>query len=238
MNKLRLTTLSDGIFAIVMTLMVLNIKVPELIGVVSSEKLGAELLILTPVFISYILSFAVLTSYWMAHHYIVSIYAKNIDRRLMFWNMPFLIAITLIPFSAHLLGSYASTPLSIWIFSLHIVLIGGLLHHLFHYTLRATNIKNPSAITQKDIQLTYIRIFIPPISAVVAVYLSFFNTTLSIYFLIFAVIFNLLPGVLSRLDRSVGEFITKPIGQKKVLSVQVRPSQNRKKEAKVAWVVK
>ncbi|MDP2656305.1 MAG: TMEM175 family protein [bacterium] len=238
MNKLRLTTLADGIFAIVMTLMVLNLKVPELIGLVSSQKLWSALLMLTPAFVSYILSFAVLTNYWMAHHYVVSIYAQNIDRRLIFWNMSFLMAISLIPFSAHLLGSYVTTPLSIWFFSLHIIVIGALLHHLFYYTLRATNIRNSSAITQKDIQLTYIRIFIPPICAVLAVYLSFFNTKVSIYFLVFAVVFNLLPGVLHRLDRILGTLLTKQAIQKRVLSVRVQTSRNHKKVAKVAWVIK
>lgn len=239
MHKFRLTTLADGIFSIVMTLLVIDLKVPNIVGWVTNNDLAVALWSLEPVFASFVLSFALLTTYWMAHHYIISIYAKNIDRRLMFWNMPFLMAISLVPFSAHLLGTYVTVPLAIWVYSIHVCVIGLILLYLFRYTLRATTIKNPSAITQKDIQLTYIRILIPPICAVIAIILSVLNAAFAIYFLGFAVIFNLIPGVVHRLDRLFGDLITAPKLQKaNVPIVKARPVRNRKKAEKAVWVAR
>ncbi len=215
MDKFRLTNLADGIFSIVMTLLVIDLKIPQLIGLATNHELSIALWGLTPVFASYVLSFAVLVTYWMAHHYIISIYAKNVDRHLMFWNMPFLMAVSLVPFSAHLLGTYATTPLAIWIYSVHIMVIGAMLLHLFRYTLHAATIKNPSALTQKNIQLTYIRICIPPACAALTIYLSVINITVAIYFLVFTVVFNLIPGVVHAIDHAIGDLVTAPIVRKR-----------------------
>ncbi|MEK7103357.1 MAG: TMEM175 family protein [Patescibacteria group bacterium] len=239
MNKFRLINLADGIFAIVMTLLVIDLKIPQLMGMVSNHELSTALWGLTPVFASYLLSFAVLTTYWMAHHYIVSVYAKNIDRRLMFWNMPFLMAVSLIPFSAHLLGSYVTTPLAIWIYSGHIIVIGVMLLYLFRYTLNATSIKNPSTVTQKEIKLTYIRICIPVACALFTIYLSFINMKVAVYFLVFAVVFNLIPGVVHAIDKAIGDRVTtRAIPKNKEKPVRARPVQTRKTEVKGVWVAR
>jgi uncharacterized membrane protein len=93
-----------GIFAIVMTILVFEIRVPELQSNATSWDIALALRNATPLFLSYMLSFAVLFTYWRAHHFITSVYAKNIDIRLTNINAVFFFFVALIPFSSHLLG--------------------------------------------------------------------------------------------------------------------------------------
>ena len=81
MKQTRLDQLADGIFAIVMTILVFEIKVPEFYGVVDNKALLESLVKLLPVFISYLLGFSLLFTYWRSHHFIATILAKNIDTK-------------------------------------------------------------------------------------------------------------------------------------------------------------
>src|SRR3990167_4951523 len=124
MNHTRLDQLSDGIFAIVMTIMVFGIKMPIIWGPVDNWGLWFEIKKMLPLFLSYILSFALLFTYWRAHHFFISIYAKNIDLMLTNINALFFMLISLVPFSASILGQYHDNEISVVIFGTHIILIG------------------------------------------------------------------------------------------------------------------
>src|SRR3989338_7215539 len=124
MNHARLDQLSDGIFAIVMTILVFQIDLPDLWGPVTNMELWSEIQRLIPVFLSYILSFALLLTYWRAHHFFISVYAKNIDSKLTNINAFFFMLVSLIPFSASILGQFSRNELSVIIFGIHIILIG------------------------------------------------------------------------------------------------------------------
>src|SRR3989338_3856458 len=104
MSHTRLDQLSDGIFAIVMTVLVFQIRLPAISGLVDNLRLWSEIEKLLPLLLSYILSFALLFTYWRAHHFFVSIYAKNIDSLLTNINALFFMLISLVPFSASILG--------------------------------------------------------------------------------------------------------------------------------------
>ena len=71
-DKVRLESLTDGVFAIIVTILVFNISVPELIllaeGEHTSERLSSRLLDLWPDLLAYIVSFVTLSVYWVAHH--------------------------------------------------------------------------------------------------------------------------------------------------------------------------
>src|SRR3990167_9867860 len=116
MNHTRLDQLADGIFAIVMTILVFQINLPSIWGPIDNATLWLEIQKLFPVLLSYILSFALLFTYWRAHHFFVTIYAKNIDSNLTNINALFFMLISLIPFSASVLGQYNKNELSVIIF--------------------------------------------------------------------------------------------------------------------------
>lgn len=190
MNHARLDQLSDGIFAIVMTILVFEIKVPAVWGAVDNMGLWLEIKQLLPLFLSYFLSFALLFTYWRAHHFFISVYAKTVDSMLVNINALFFMLISLIPFSAGILGSFSTNELSIIIFAVHIILIGLTLYWMRRYVLYSDHIKNPE-ITKKEIRRSTIRTLAPVLFALVAIPLSFLNINLSLTMFTLAVIFNL-----------------------------------------------
>ena len=190
MSHARLEQLSDSIFAIVMTILVFEIKVPAIWGPIDNPGRWLEVKMLLPVFLSYILSFALLFTYWRAHHFFVSIYAKNLDSMLVNINALFFMLISLIPFSASILGQFNRNELAAVIFSTHIILIGLTLYWMRRYVLYSEHIKNPE-IAKREIRGSTIRTLAPVVSALIAIPLSFFSIKLALTLLTLAVIFNL-----------------------------------------------
>ncbi|MFA5778002.1 MAG: TMEM175 family protein [Candidatus Paceibacterota bacterium] len=190
MNHTRLDQLSDGIFAIVMTILVFEINIPTIWGPVDNTTLYFEIKKLLPVFLSYVLSFTLLFTYWRAHHFFVSIYAKNLDSILTNINALFFMLISLVPFSANILGQYNKNELSVIIFSIHTILIGLTLYWMRRYVLYSPHIKNPE-ITKREIRGSTIRTLAPVFCALVAIPFSFYSIKLAIILLTLAVIFNL-----------------------------------------------
>lgn len=100
MSKFRLEALSDAVFAIVMTLLVIEIKVPELYGKFSEEGLLHGLEELLPLFFAYFLSFTMIATFWYTHNFLFSLMAKTVNRNLMNLNFVFMAFLSLIPFSS------------------------------------------------------------------------------------------------------------------------------------------
>ncbi len=190
MKHTRLDELSDGIFAIVMTILVFEIKVPYFFTDPTNLELWEEIVKLLPSFLSYLLSFALLFTYWRAHHFFISIYAKNIDSRLANINALFFMLISLAPFSTNLLGNYNQNELAVSIFAIHIILIGLTLYWMRKYVLYSDHIKNPE-ISDREIHGSTIRTLVPVVISIIAIPLSFLSTELSLTLFTFAVIFNL-----------------------------------------------
>ena len=96
MNKSRLEAFSDGVFAIIITIMVLELKVPE-------GTNWAVLRPLMPVLGSYVLSFVFIAIYWVNHHHIMHT-LKRVNSRVMWANMHLLFWLSLIPFVTGWMG--------------------------------------------------------------------------------------------------------------------------------------
>lgn len=190
MKHSRLDQLSDSIFAIVMTILVFQIKIPVIYGSISNQLLWLQIIELLPLLMSYILSFTLLFTYWRAHHFFISIYAKNVDLKLTNINVLFFMLISLVPFSASLLGSYSNNELSIIIFGIHIILIGLVLFWMRRYVLYSPEIQNPE-ITKREVRGSTVRTLAPVIFSLIAMPLAFFNIKLSLVLFTLAVIFNL-----------------------------------------------
>src|ERR1051325_9222377 len=103
MSKGRLEAFSDGVLAIIITIMVLDLKVPP----------GADvsaLLPLLPVFLSYTLSFVFLGIYWNNHHHLLQV-IKHVDGRVLWANLHLLFWLSLVPFATEWMGA---NPLAAW----------------------------------------------------------------------------------------------------------------------------
>ena len=124
----RLTSLSDGVFAVAMTLLVLDLRVP--VGLAASRAsehgLWDALLKLGPSFAAYLLSFTMLGTFWLAQHTLLSIFDRC-DRTLTWIHLGFLFVVTLLPFSAALLAHYVHLRLAVGAYWLNILLLGVML---------------------------------------------------------------------------------------------------------------
>ncbi|MDQ5883478.1 MAG: potassium channel family protein [Patescibacteria group bacterium] len=200
-NSSRLDILADGIFAIVMTILVFEIKVPEIVNPTNQAIFGL-LKNSYPLFLSYILSFAVLFTYWRGYHSIVSDFAKSSDVNFQNLAGAFLLFVALIPFSSHLLGVYSHLPASVIVFSVNVILIGTLLFFMRFYAWKSHSIKNKRIKKIEQIH-SHIRIFIPIIFSVFAIPVAFINTNIALTILTVAIIFNLL----KRSTRIICEFL-------------------------------
>ncbi len=112
----RLISLSDGVFAIAMTLLVLALELPPLGITADGSVFTAALVAQFPRFISWILSFAILCRLWITHNGLLST-GKTRSRRFMAWNLVFLGTIAFIPFPTSLLSEHHDRALSVFIFS-------------------------------------------------------------------------------------------------------------------------
>src|ERR1700683_2744876 len=119
----RLLALSDGVVAIALTLLVLQLRAPPLpsASADSAPALAAALAKGTDQLTAYVISFYVVAQFWLVHHRVFQ-HLVGQEEGLAWWNFAFLFTITIMPFTSDLLGQYASNPLAVDIFALNLLL--------------------------------------------------------------------------------------------------------------------
>lgn len=133
----RLRALTDGIYAIVATLLVLDLKSPEAPGLTNATLL-VDLFDQIPNFVAYLISFAVVASLWMRNHWILEPLKKCNETT--FWlNLLHLLFLTLIPFTASLIGHYEQDAIAVILFSGSLGLPGFSLLLIHRYVIRKTD---------------------------------------------------------------------------------------------------
>ena len=112
MTKTRIEAFSDGVIAIIITIMVLELKIPH-----GSEL--ADLFDLWPVFISYVLSFAFVGIYWANHHHLLHT-VRQINSRLIWANLTLLFFLSIIPFTTGWMGEnhFKNIPVAVYALNL------------------------------------------------------------------------------------------------------------------------
>ena len=105
LEKNRLEALADGIFAVSLTLLVLDIKLPDNAMAATSDELIALLIGLERHFVIYVISFTVIGMYWINHH-IQFHFVRCTDRRLIWINMLYLLLVSFLPFATDLIGDH------------------------------------------------------------------------------------------------------------------------------------
>jgi uncharacterized membrane protein len=119
----RSEALTDGIFAVAMTLLVIELKLPEHGLVHSADQLAGALADLLPKALSWALSFFVLAVFWIGHHRVFAC-VRRTDGQLIALNLLQLAAVSLMPFSSALSGEYGTVLLSQVVFSANMALLG------------------------------------------------------------------------------------------------------------------
>jgi uncharacterized membrane protein len=117
MTKHRLEMFSDGVFAIVITILILNIHLPD---ETSTKHLGQALEDLAPNILAYVISFILIGLYWIAHH--TSFHHIHKVNGVFLWlNMLLLLLVSFMPFPASLLGKYPLEPVSLMIYGINLI---------------------------------------------------------------------------------------------------------------------
>ena len=138
----RLAALSDGVFAIAMTLLVLDLRVPRAVALHGDADLFRHVfVVLAPRFVPYLLSFLSLGIYWIAQQTQLNHFARS-DRTLTWIHLGFLLAVTLMPFSTAVLAEYIGFRLAVVAYWLNLVLLGGALLASVRYAMRAGLLKD------------------------------------------------------------------------------------------------
>lgn len=132
----RLAGLSDGVFSVAMTLLVLDLTVPAAHEIANADQLRIALVALAPKLISYMMSFLTLGIFWNGQQVQLENLTEG-DRHLSWINLAFLFAVTLVPFSTGLLAAFIDERLALLIYWANILLLGLLLLASWSYAMRA-----------------------------------------------------------------------------------------------------
>jgi uncharacterized membrane protein len=203
MNKTRLENLSDGVFAIVFTILVLDIRVPDALINPSSQDVWNAFFSLGPVFFGYFVSFAVLTTFWIAHTFFFSEVIKVVNRQLVLMNMLYLAFVTLLPFAAYLLGKYPHIQAAIFIYGLNVFIIGTISILRFEYALWSKEI-DTSHNSHRLVLQSRIRTYMTTITTLVGMLISFVSLPIALFLYAFPIVFNIIPGILNLIEWMMG----------------------------------
>ena len=108
MKKGRIEAFSDGVIAIIITIMVLELKAPH-------DPTLAGLAQVLPTLLSYVLSFTLVAIYWLNHHHLIHL-AQKVDGKILWANMNLLFWMSLIPWVTAYLGENHATPLAVGLY--------------------------------------------------------------------------------------------------------------------------
>lgn len=193
-GKNRIEALADGIFAIAMTLLVLELKVPVL-NANQIEELPAKLFALWPKMVSFAISFSVCGVSWVGHNAQLH-YVRRSDRNYMWLNILFLMLISAIPFSAALTGDYPFQPISIQIYSLNLIGTGVVLYWQLLYASGRASLLDPQ-IDPAFVHYAKRRILMGPMVYTLAFLFTWIWLPLSLFLCALVPVLYLLP---SRVD--------------------------------------
>lgn len=182
MTKSRLEAFSDGVIAIIITIMVLELKIPH-------GSSWQDLQQLFPVFISYIVSFIMLGIYWGNHHHLIHT-IKEVKSGIIWANLHLLFWLSLIPFVTGWAGENHFTPLTVAIYSL-VADLCGIAYYILLIVIRSCNRHNTDllAVLKKQSRKGTISC----IAYTLAIPAAFINTGISAFFIVFVAVIWFIP---------------------------------------------
>lgn len=191
MSKGRLEAFSDGVIAIIITIMVLEMKVPH-------ETDLAALRPLIPVFLSYVLSFTFVGIYWNNHHHLLHA-TRHVNGRILWANLHLLFWLSLIPFVTHWMGEshFAAWPVAVYGI---VLLLAACAYYLLAHSLIAHHGKDSTIATALG------RDFKGKVSVViyaVAIPLAFENAWIACALYVFVAIIWLIPD--RRIEKTLAQ---------------------------------
>lgn len=188
----RILAFSDGVFAIVITLLVLEIKVPELSNDVVAHELPYALFKMIPKILGHVISFAVLGIYWIGHH-TMFLYIKRHDRVLLWLNIVFLMFLASMPFPTALLSRYPNQPIAMIIYCGILIMTGLVADAMWGYATMKRRLVSET-LENLTIALIHRRVRLAPLMYLGAIIVSFISMILSDILLIMAILVYVVPN--------------------------------------------
>jgi uncharacterized membrane protein len=144
-EKARLEAFSDGVFAIAITLLILNVEVPKH---PAAGALAHDLLRLWPAYVSYAVSFATIGIIWVNHHAMFR-HFRTVDRPMLFLNVLFLLCVAFIPFPTRLVAEFlrsgANARAAAVAYGITLTLTALMFNAVWHYAIRGRRLLRDDA---------------------------------------------------------------------------------------------
>lgn len=176
-NLDRLSALSDGVFSVAMTLLVLDLKAPAAEAIHSEQDLGAALVRLAPRLVTYLMSFLTLGIFWLGQQAQLDRLTRS-DRDLAWMHIAFLCAVTVVPFSTALLAEFIEYRVALIEYWANIFILGVVLLATWGHAVRARLLRDDT--TQEIVAAICRRITIAQTLYAIGALLCLINTYWSI----------------------------------------------------------
>jgi uncharacterized membrane protein len=193
----RVQALGDGIFAIALTLLVFEIKVPSP-ATVSAADLPGALAALWPKFAAFALSFVMLGISWIGHHNQFH-FIRRSNRALLWLNLLFFLFVAFIPFSANLLGEYPESQLSVSVYCANLSAAGLSLYFHWVYGVGRGQLADP--VDPAVARVVRLRVLFAPVAFTAAIGVSFASVKAALLVCLLVPLVYFVPG---RIDRAFG----------------------------------
>jgi uncharacterized membrane protein len=187
----RITTLADGVFAIVMTLLVLGIDVPEVAEEEIADRLVDEVLWLWPLIAAYVVSFLYLGIYWIGHHAQFH-YMRVVDTTALWLNIVFFMFVCLIPFTTRLMGAYDRQEIALTLYGANLMAISLAALAHWRYAARAGLLEADAGT--REMRKATRRLLIGAGLFAVAIALAFVHPRWSLAVFMIVPVLHILPG--------------------------------------------
>jgi uncharacterized membrane protein len=187
MSKGRLEAFSDGVFAIVITLLILDVRFPA-----DKPLTLATLWSMAPHVLAFVLSFVIVGVYWVSHHNMLH-FVRAVDRQLLWLNLALLLAIVFIPFPAGLLGQHPGNRLAIALYGANLMGVNAVGTALWLYATSRPDLAS-EAVTPRFSRFVARLHSAPILVYAAAIALSFWHVAISLILFAAVPAFFILPN--------------------------------------------
>ncbi len=182
LSKGRIEALTDGIFATVMTVLVLSLSIPS---ITTNLVVITYVSNLRFVVLSYVMSFLILAVFWVRHHNMFN-FIKHVDTPFIWLNIIFLLTVGFIPFSTELIGRFSGSEISAIIYGANLIATGLSTQGIWLYATRR-GLLSFGKIDEKIMNRVNRRLTGGPIIYFIAILISYFSGVPQIAFAIYVV---------------------------------------------------
>ncbi|HZO90164.1 MAG TPA: TMEM175 family protein [Chthonomonadaceae bacterium] len=196
LGKNRIEALSDGLFAIAMTLLVLELKVPELPHNSPNVIVFPALMKLVPKLGTYAVSFISLGVFWVGHHNMYHA-IRRADRVLLWLNILFFMFVSLLPFATSVLNAFPMAQIVTVVFGLNLTLIGWTLYLQWVYACTQPDML-AEFITPAYRDLVRSRFLTYPVVATLTILICFWSIEISLGIYLLLLPLYMIPGKINQ----------------------------------------